>query len=178
MKLYEISEQYREILDSYADMVNQGETAEEEAEIEQAWRDMLDGMEQAFADKAEAIAVYCKELEGDISTLKAEQDNIKKRISSKQRTIDNMKSYIMDNMLNTNISKIDTAKCNIKLNRSKTTDVYDTAAFVKWAQANEHDEMLTYAEPTPKKAIIKAWINAGNTVDGVRISNNTSISIK
>lgn len=104
MKLYEYAKNFEELFDSldaisdYEPETNaEGQYIDDDGNIiddldaykndmKQAWFDTLDGIEEAFEDKAENIACLIKQLKYDIEMLKKEKANIERRKKSKGKS--------------------------------------------------------------------------------------------
>lgn len=170
MKLYEISNDYRELFEQF-------EMFEEVSE-EQAWFDTLDGIEQAFDSKAENIAVYIKNLTSDIAELNAEEKALKDRRQAKERKADSLKRYLLDCMQKTDRKKIDKPKAVIRVrNNAESVCITDEQAFIDWAMQND-DTLLKYADPEIKKNSVKSLLQGGKKIPYAALQRTQSLLIK
>lgn len=170
MKLYEISNDYRELFEQF-------EMFEEVSE-EQVWFDTLDGIEQAFDSKAESIAVYIKNLTSDIAELKAEEKALKDRRQAKERKVDSLKSYLLACMQKTDRKKIDCPKAVISVrNNAESVCIADEQAFIDWAMQND-DSLLKYADPEIKKNSVKSLLQYGKKIPYATLQRTQSLLIK
>ena len=113
MKLYEMTADFAELFDNYDAIVNIEFTPdgkggfvdddgnpvdpeERRREMQQAWFDTLDGMEQELVCKAENVAVYIKNMESEAKTLKAEEDKLKARRQAKENAAKRMREYLYE----------------------------------------------------------------------------------
>ena len=195
MKLYEMSADFAELFDSYDAIVNiefapdgKGgfmdddgnpvDPEERRKEMQQAWFDTLDGMEQELVCKAENVAVYIKAMEAEAKFLKAEEDRLKARRQSKENAAKRMREYLMDCMKQANISKIDEPRAVISLrNNPESVEISDENEFVAWAAA-EHDDYLRYKAPEINKTAVKNALKSGAEIPFAALTRSQSLTIK
>lgn len=195
MKLYEISTDFAELFDNYDAIVNIEFTPdgkggfvdddgnpvdpeERRREMQQAWFDTLDGMEQELVRKAENVAVYIKNMEAEAKTLKAEEDKLKARRQAKEGSAKRMREYLMDCMKQANISKIDEPKAVISLrNNPESVEISDETEFIGWASA-EHDDYLRYKAPEINKTAVKNALKSGAEIPFASLTRSQSLTIK
>ena len=195
MKLYEMTEEFAELFNSYDSIMScefesdgkggyvddDGNPVDPEAyrkEMQEAWFDTLDGMEQELTRKAENVAVYIKNTEAEAKNLKAEEDKLKARRQSKEAAAKRMKEYLMRCMDQANISKIDEPKAAISIrNNAESVEISDSGKFVEWA-GNGHDDYLRYKDPEVNKTAVKAALKAGNDIPFAVLTRSRSIIIK
>lgn len=195
MKLYEMTEEFAELFNSYDSIIScefesdgkggyvddDGNPVDPEAyrrEMQEAWFDTLDGMEQELARKAENVAVYIKSAEAEAKNLKAEEDKLKARRQSKEAAAKRMKEYLMRCMDQANISKIDEPKAAISIrNNAESVEISDSGEFIKWAESG-HDDYLRYKDPEVNKTAVKAALKAGNDIPFAVLTRSRSIIIK
>ena len=194
MKLYEMSADFSELFDNYDAIVNIEFTPdgkggfldddgnpvdpeERRREMQQAWFDTLDGMEQELVRKAENVAVYIKNMESEAKTLKAEEDKLKARRQAKENTAKRMREYLMDCMKQANISKIDEPKAVISLrNNPESVEISDETEFIGWAA--DHDEYLRYKAPEINKTAVKNALKSGAEIPFAALTRSQSLTIK
>ena len=194
MKLYEMSADFADLFDNYDAIVNIEFTPdgkggfvdddgnpvdpeERRREMQQAWFDTLDGMEQELVCKAENVAVYIKNMESEAKTLKAEEDKLKARRQAKENTAKRMREYLMDCMKQANISKIDEPKAAISLrNNPESVEISDETEFIGWAA--DHDEYLRYKAPEINKTAVKNALKSGAEIPFAALTRSQSLTIK
>ena len=194
-KLYEMTVEFAELFDNYDAIVNceftpdgkggfvddDGNPVDPEAyrkDMQQAWFDTLDGMEQDLVRKAENVAVYIKNMEAEAKTLKAEEDRLKARRQSKENVAKRMREYLMGCMKQANISKIDEPKAVISLrNNPESVEISDENEFIGWAAA-EHDDYLRYKDPEINKTAVKAALKSGAEIPFAALTRSQSLTIK
>ena len=195
MKLYEMSADFSELFDNYDAIVNIEFTPdgrggfvdddgnpvdpeERRREMQQAWFDTLDGMEQELVRKAENVAVYIKNMEAEAKTLKAEEDKLKARRQAKEGSAKRMREYLMSCMKQANISKIDEPKAVISLrNNPESVEISDENEFIGWAAA-KHDDYLRYKAPEINKTAVKAALKSGAAIPFAVVTRSQSLTIK
>ena len=194
MKLYEMSADFSELFDNYDAIVNIEFTPdgkggfldddgnpvdpeERRKEMQQAWFDTLDGMEQELVCKAENVAVYIKNMESEAKTLKAEEDKLKARRQAKENAAKRMREYLMDCMKQANISKIDEPRAVISLrNNPESVEISDETEFIGWAA--DHDEYLRYKAPEINKTAVKNALKSGAEIPFAALTRSQSLTIK
>ena len=195
MKLYEMSADFSELFDNYDAIVNIEFTPdgkggfmdddgnpvdpeERRKEMQQAWFDTLDGMEQELVRKAENVAVYIKAMEAEAKSLKAEEDKLKARRQAKENTAKRMREYLMDCMKQANISKIDEPRAVISLrNNPESVEISDENDFISWAN-EDHDEYLRYKAPEINKTAVKNALKSGAEIPFAALTRSQSLTIK
>lgn len=156
MTLYEISEQYRQLMDLSDDIPND------------ALRDTLESLDGDFDSKADDVACIIKDFKGDRDKIKAEIDNLQNREKALTRRINWLTGYLYDNMQHTHRLKIRTPRnvlC-IRKNPSKVdqSDPKWKERFVDWAQANNRDDLLYFYDPEPDVKAIKNALLDGEDI--------------
>ena len=151
---------------------------ERRKEMQQAWFDTLDGMEQELVRKAENVAVYIKNVESEAKTLKAEEDKLKARRQAKENTAKRMREYLMDCMKQANISKIDEPRAVISLrNNPESVEISDENEFISWAN-EEHDDFLRFKAPEINKTAVKNALKSGAEIPFAALTRTQSLTIK
>ena len=114
MKLYELSTDFSRLFDDFdaicsyepeksesGDYIDDGGSIIEDLaayrqELQEAWFDTLDGIEQEFEDKAENVAAYIKSLKAEADDLKEEEAALNRRRKVKENQIDRLKDAVED----------------------------------------------------------------------------------
>lgn len=94
MKLYDLSEKYRALLDMEEDI------------DPTVFHDTLDSLEDAIENKAEGYAIVIRQFKTDVKTLKDEEDRLEKRRQAIETKIGIMQESLYEAMKNTGIDKI------------------------------------------------------------------------
>ncbi|MDP4087429.1 MAG: siphovirus Gp157 family protein [Bacillota bacterium] len=159
MKLYEISQNYLQLLDM-ADQMDQ-----------EVFLDTLASIEEAIDDKIEHTAKFIRSLEADVEILKAEE----KRLADKRKVLENkisgVKEYLQHEMEFAGIDKVKrpTLTVSIQLNPPSVC-VMDESLIPS-------DYMIPVAPKIDKKAILKA-LKEGEEIFGCEIQQTRSVRIK
>lgn len=157
MKLYEIAERYRNI----EELMDEGI-----GELD-AIQSALDGVEDEFKDKADAIACMIKDYKADADAIKAEEANLSARRKSKEKSVDFLRSYLAQNMDSLGLKKIETDRNVISVRRSKSVVVTDEKEALR----------LGYGEVKTSIAIdkraISAAIKKGEDMTGIAFERET-----
>lgn len=179
MKLYELSEAFRNLFDSLEDAQNDPDrTPEEIAEYEDAWFAGLVNIEEIFDKKAESIGAWVKELEADAEEMRKAEREIAQRRRAKESLVKRLKDYLLREMISTDRKKIDQPLVRISVrNNAETAQFEDEPAFVEWAKENA-DDLLRYAEPEINRTAVKEYLKQGGTIDGVTLGRSRSLIIK
>ena len=196
MKLYEYSENFAQLFDSldaitdYEPQKNEdGQYVDDDgsvipdieaykADMQTAWFDTLDAIEEEFELKAENIACYIKQIAGEIEMIKKEKAILERRKKSKENQFNNLKNYLLDCMQKINRTKIETARTKISIrNNAESTQFENEKTFIRWAKKNAND-LLNYAEPTIGKMAVKKALQNGRKLPGVVLRRSQSLIIK
>lgn len=166
--LYEIAAKYRAALDGVVIDPVTGEVA---------GLDELNTVEGELNDKVEGIANYIKELLAMSKAMKQEEDTLAERRKTIENRVAKLKDYISYQMSAVGKTKVETATAAVTLRKSKSVDIPDESAFVKWAEMSGLDSLISQ-KTTANKVEIKKALDAGMDIVGASIVEKTSISIK
>ena len=100
MKLYEINNELRTLLESMDDFID-----EETGEVALQFHTALHMLDNQAKDKIEGIGVVCRELQADAKFLKEEYDRLHARKESAERRRRWLLDYVTDMMKEMNIDK-------------------------------------------------------------------------
>lgn len=177
MKLYESAGMFSELFDKFDTICNfEPETNElgeyidaagnvipdinaYRQEIQQAWFDTLDGIEEDFEEKAENIAALSK----------------RRKVKENQKKY--LETYLIDNMTAIGRKLIDKPKARISLKSNpESVEIANEKEFIKWAESNSPG-LLKY-KPDISKTAVKEALKRGDDIPGAVIDRKTSIIIK
>jgi len=169
MKLFEIGTEYK----SLYELLEEIETDENGVIIDnsEAVAELYQELQTSLEDKLDASSYLCKELKSNSETLKAEA----KRLTEKAKAFENrekrIKLLMKEAIIQSGEMKHKTEKFSFNV---RTSDVY-----------NYEDVNMFSVDPTfvkvkeeLDKTKIKSFIKAGGTVEGVRISEDTILSVR
>lgn len=175
MKLYELTKDFQTL---YEQLEEIDLNAEDGDDLLTAYFDTLEGIEGEFEQKAENIAVFCKELAYETEVLKQEKKILMDRISQKERKSESLKRYLMSCMEQIGRNKIDTPKAVVSIrNNPERVQVDNPKAFIKWAE-KYRDDLLTYKEPEINKTALKAELQKGSPIAGVSLVRSKSLNVR
>ena len=176
MRLYDITSNYRELFDTFDDA---DDLTDDQIE---AYFDTLEAIEGDFEVKAENIACFIKELNGEVDTLKAEESALSARRKAKENIITRLKAMLIESMIAIDKRKIDRPRAKLSLRQNpESVDIGEPyeKTFIAWAQAHDHDDLLSYKAPTIAKTAVKQAIKDGAELPPyVKIVRTTSVIIK
>lgn len=152
MKLYEISEEILKCVDEDGEIFD----------IEK-----YESLALERDAKIENIALWIKNLESDIESLKNEKMEFAKRQKSAEYKRDSLKQYLSSYL---NGQKFESTKCKISFRKSASVDVVDVYKIP--------EEYLKSREPEADKTLIKEAIKKGIEIDGVQIIETSNIQVK
>lgn len=197
MKLYELSTDFSRLFDDFdaicsyepeksesGDYIDDGGSIIEDLaayrqELQEAWFDTLDGIEQEFEDKAENVAAYIKSLKAEADDLKEEEAALNRRRKVKENQIDRLKDYLLHSMMTINRTKIDTPKAKLSIrNNAESVQFDDEEQFIRLCLARGQDDYLRYKDPELNKTAVKKALQSGMEIDGARLIRTQSLIIK
>lgn len=157
MKLFEVDAAIESCLDI--------ETGEFNEELYNLLKDERD-------QKIENLICYYKNVTADAEALKTQEKIFKERREREERKAESLKQFISRAL---NGKKFKTDKVEARFIKSKA--VVTAEDFIKWAQENDRDDLLTFKEPTANKTAIKEALASGEVLPA-EIVENMNISIK
>lgn len=168
MKLYEISESYRE----FTAAVENGEIPED------VIADTLDAINCAFEDKAEAVAVTIKSLIAECNALRSEEQALATRRKAKDSRASWLTGYLYAQMLQMGCAKLETPRGALTIKKNpEALVVDDEKGLVEWLETNR-PEMLKYASPTYAKPEVAALLKSGEVLPFVHTERKERLEIK
>ena len=142
--LYEISADFLAALDAIEVDPDTGELLN---------ADQLDALSAAFDEKAEATALYIKNLTAFVGDVKAEEDALAERRKTAEKRVARLKDLLASSMLSVGRDKVETARTKISFRKSTLTT-------------------------KPDKTAIKKAIQAGQAIAGAALVENQNLQIK
>lgn len=148
------------------------------AEMLEAWFDTLSGLEEEFNFKAENLAQYIKCLKAEAEDIDEEMKKLRARRDSRNRRIERLKNYLMENMEAVGITKIDMPKAKITIRKNTPGIKFDNEKdFIEMLENSGRNNLLKYSSPEIKKSEIKKLIRSGEKFDGARLESGRSVII-
>ena len=167
MKLYELTDQYNQLLEMA------------DCDIpEDVLRDTLESISQEFDEKADSLACLIKDLDAEANAIRLEEVQLASRRKSRQKTADKLRKYLSDEMLRLGKSGFESARNKVSFRKSKSVSfLWDEKDIVDWAMVHR-DDFIIYAPPTISKAKLFEILKNGGEIPGVEICENQNIQIK
>jgi hypothetical protein len=162
MTLYEID---KAIQDAYEAGIDP-ETGEVVDDVAFA---MIDQLQMDRNTKIENIVCWIKDLKAEAAAIKAEADNLSKRMKTSNNRAESLKRYLGYVLAG---EKFKSPKGDVSFRKSVSTEVDPEAIAVL------PEEFLTFEDPKPNKTAIKKALQEGEELPGCRLVENTSIIIK
>ncbi|MGV6935906.1 siphovirus Gp157 family protein [Paenibacillus sp. CMM36] len=158
-KLYELGEQYR-LFNNFVDSAwDNDDLTEDDLQL---YIETLESIEDELSNKAENIAKFMKNIEGDIKALKEEEDRLAKKRKYLQNKVEGLKSYTQAVLEVNKIDKIDAGLFKVRLQKNPPSINI----------VNEKAIPNTYRIPQPDKIDTKgllAAVKQGEVVEGVEL---------
>lgn len=196
-KLYELSTDFQNLFDMFEEINNwspdtdaDGQPIDSEGNVIEnptaykvqmlnGWFDTLEGIEGEFEMKAENIAAFIKSLKAQSDILKNEETALKKRRDTKDRQIESLKIYLLNQMKAIGRKKIDMPKAVISIrNNAPSLVVDDELELINWAEENDMDSFLNYQLPKIKKSEVKKACKDNMNIPYVHMESKESLTIK
>lgn len=159
--LYELTEQYRRDLE----YIQNSDIDEDQA------AQVLETMQGTIQDKAKNVAMVIRNMETTAEAIKAAEDEMASRRKTIERKLDWMKTYLLQNMERSGISKIESPYFVIALRDNPESLIVEPDAAIP-------PEYWKPQDPVLDKAGLKKDIQAGLIVDGCRLERKKSVRIK
>jgi len=163
MKLYEITEQYRELL----------KLADESEDMAEAVKNTMEAIEGDFNDKAISLIHVVNNIGSDVIAIDTEMKRLSERIKVMKNRQDSMRDYLRINMEASEISKITCPLFTITL--AKGRDMVQ----IQDADKIPTDYLNIKTTVTPMKKEILATLKSGGEISGaIMIKSKSSLRIK
>lgn len=160
MKLYELTEQYMDLLDMLETEAGNEEIAA-----------MLNGMEEAIADKVENICKVMKSLEGEEKVIDEEVKRLSQRKSHLTARREHLKRYIENELTKSGIEKLKGTLFNVWLQNNPPSVIVTDEASVP------REYFVTPAPLLQKKSLLEA-LKGGQAVPGVELRQEKSLRVR
>lgn len=160
MKLYEMTQEYNQLLE----MMNDPDASPE------AIQEVLSSLEGQIEQKAENIAKVIKSMEADIEAISNEE----KRLQAKRKALENhkegLKQYLQQSLEQVGLNKVKTALFNIGIqNNPASVEIVDEEAIP--------EVFVTWEKKILKSDILKQ-LKEGHEIPGVQMKQTRSLRIR
>jgi hypothetical protein len=168
MKLFELSTQYRQVVD----MLEAAQTGETDAIDPELLKDTLDAISEAMEQKADNIARIMSELKATEEAIGAETKRLTERSGMIAKQRESLKSYLFAAMESAGKDKIKTAFYSYTIRNNPVSVQIVDESLIPVEYIREVIE-----RKTDKKAIAEA-IKSGSEVAGCTLTQSRSLVIK
>ena len=165
MKLYELVQKQRELLDYIAAL------DAEDLELSDAVGDTLDDLNGMIEDKAEAVAAFIFESQADSAALKQEEQRLAERRRLNDAKVERMKTYLHDMLDDAGLDKVKGLKYTVGFRKSQAVDVLDLDTV---PESLKRTKTIVEAD----KTAIKDALKRGVDVPGALLIDKRNLSIK
>ncbi|WP_239705071.1 siphovirus Gp157 family protein [Mammaliicoccus sp. E-M24] len=167
MKLYEITEQFQQVLSLIDD---------EEGYSYEDLKDTLDSIGELGEDKIANTGKVLRKLNDELMIIENREKEIKELKVKKKRDIENLKSYLLFNMEALGKKKVETPTIKVATRNTKVVNILDEKKLPE-------EFIKTEIKTSPKKADFKKYYEALSDeekaeIDYAEIIVNTSVNIK
>ena len=134
--------------------------------------DMLSLMEGDFKEKAISVAGFFQNIDSDIIAMKDAEKRIAARRKSAENKVLHMKTYLLENMLRTGITKIECPEFKISTRKNQAKLVVNDESKIP----DEFKQDVTHTEIANTR--LKEALKNGANIEGAELTFGTSLSIK
>ena len=131
--------------------------------------DRLNALEMERDKKISNVACWIKDLKAEAEAIKAEKQALDKRQKAAENKAESLKEWLSSILQG---EKFKDSRCSISYRKSERVDFSDSF------DLNTLPDSMKKVTIEPKKTEIKEFLKAGGEIDGVRIEENTSMTIK
>ena len=167
MTLYDITQQYQQVIDNLPVDSETGEILDISA---------LLAVQDTAQNKLENMAVWVKNMNAEKAAIKAEEETLAKRRKSLERKADSVKRSISLFMQDIGMPKLSTPRAALSF-RTSTETVVDEA-FAAWAAANAPELIREVVATSPDKTAIKLALQEGRDIPHARLEDKQNLQIR
>lgn len=165
MTLYEIDQAIYELL-------NRGFTVDEETGEIIDGAEELEQLHMERSQKLESVALYIKNIEAQIKSIKAEEEVLAKRRKKKEDKVERLKKYLTDSIIGNGETSFESAKVSVSFRKSEGVEFTN-----KDALDEKYWRTKTTTKREPDKTLIKETIKSGVAVAGAILEVRQNINI-
>ena len=163
LKLFEISHDYRAVLDRVDDA---------EGVLDESLEADLDAVVGAMEEKVEACIVVLRELDAEAAAIKVEEQRLATRRKAREAGAERLRAYVGRCLTLAGTRKIATPTAVVSL-RASSSVVVDVAP-----EALPEAYRRTKTTVDVDKVALKAAIERGETIEGVSIVTRDSVQVR
>jgi hypothetical protein len=131
--------------------------------------DRLNALEMERDKKISNVACWIKDLKAEADAIKAEKQALDKRQKAAENKAESLKTWLSGILQG---EKFKDSRCSISYRKSERVDFSDSF------DLNTLPDYMKKVTIEPKKTEIKEFLKGGGEIEGVRIEENTSMTIK
>ena len=131
--------------------------------------DRLNALEMERDKKISNVACWIKDLKAEAEAIKAEKQVLDKRQKAAENKAESLKEWLQSILQG---EKFKDSRCAISYRRSERVNFSDSFNF------DSLPDSMKKVTVEPRKTEIKEFLKAGGEIEGVRIEENTSMTIK
>lgn len=161
MKLYEIADEYRQVL--AWDIDNEPDA--------EALCALLGEIEGRFEDKAVAVHAMIRNTEAETVAFKAEEDRLKERRKHLEGHAESLRGYLDREMRRMGLTEVRAGLVQLKYVKTPWSVEIEPTADIP-------NEYLRFKDPEPDKALIKAALEFGVKIEGCRLVQSERLRIR
>jgi transcriptional regulator of heat shock response len=159
VKLYEISQNYSQLLDM-VDVLD-----------EETFRDTLQAIEEALEDKVENMAKFIRCLEADAKAIKEEEQRLADRRKALENRVSSVNEYLQNQMEVAGLDKVKRPTVTVSIqNNPPSVEIADESLIPS-------DYMIPQPSKIDKKSILSA-LKEGLVIEGCSMKQGRSVRIK
>ena len=131
--------------------------------------DRLNALEMERDKKISNVACWIKDLKAEAEAIKAEKQALDKRQKAAENQAERLKEWLQGILQG---EKFKDRRCSISYRKSERVDFSDSF------DLSTLPDSMKKVTIEPKKTEIKDFLKSGGSIEGVRIEENTSMTIK
>lgn len=170
-KLYEISQEYNDVLEAIAQVLDENPDLDE-ATKQTIIADNLGAVQYSFKSKAFALAGYIQNLKLEQSNVKELQDRFTKRARSLDKNIAQLNDYLLTNMQQTGIPKLANSWLTIQIRNNPCKVIVEDETLLS------DDFKTTEVSIKINKSAISERLKAGEFVPYTHLESSQRLEIK
>jgi hypothetical protein len=159
MKLYELSNAYKQVMD----LLEEGET--------ESLRDTLESIQEPLEDKAENIAKLVQSSLAECEVIKLEEKRLADRRRALETKVTGLKQYLFEQLEYAGLSKVKRPTITVSIqNNPPSCEIADESLIPS-------DYLIPQAPKVDKKSIM-AYLKEGNLLPGVTLKQGRGLRIR
>lgn len=168
MKLYELTEQYRALL----------ELAEDEDIPEDVIEDTLEALDGELDESIDGLCSVIKELDLQYVGIKAEADRLSARAKVKAERRDRFKAFLSDMMKRVGRDKFENTHHNVRFNKGSKLVFTDPERLFDWLSERYPDKVTVTTVRNADKNELKALAKTGVEIPFTATEVTMNINVK